>query len=369
MKPWGNISLKLKWLITITLITLAVYLGFRYLLPLILPFIFAYFFAWIIRPVTEQLYRKLKIPRVIGGTFALLLLTAVFGTAFCMLINIMIKQTLLFMRNIPMYINITADKLDTLCRHCDNLMGFDGGTARAFVDEHLIQALNNLNSKLMPELTQHTISILIWTIEFTGIFLIIFVAAILIAKDLPEFHRRYENNKTYQDIHKVTVKLSEAGIAYLRCQFIIMLIVGVVCVFGLIILKNNYAFLIGIGIAIMDALPILGSGLILVPWAIVMLFQGDIYTAAILFTIYLITQVIREVLEPKLIGNRIGMRPLATLVAMYIGVRLFAIAGFFLGPVGLVIITTVYKVMNEKAEKVAFNQDIPYNNESEDQSL
>jgi predicted PurR-regulated permease PerM len=62
------------------------------------------------------------------------------------------------------------------------------------------------------------------------------------------------------------------------------------------------------------------------------------------------------------------MRPLATLVAMYIGVKLFSIAGFFLGPIGLVIITTVYKVLNEKAEEVAINRDISYN-ESEDQSL
>jgi sporulation integral membrane protein YtvI len=369
MKSWGKNSFKLKWFLTITLITLGVYLGFRYLLPLVLPFILAYFFAWIIRPVTELLYRKVKLPRIIGGTFALLLLVAVFGTAFCMLVNILIKQTLLFIRNIPVYINMVANELDAICQYCDGLMGLECGTIRAFADEHLIQAFNNLKSKLMPEITEHTISILIRTVEFTGIFLIIFVAAILIAKDLPEFHKRYEDNKIYRDIHKVTAKLSEAGIAYLRCQLIIMVIVAVVNVLGLSLLKNEYAFLLGIGIAILDALPILGSGLVFIPWSIVTLFQGDIYTAAILFTIYLISQVIREILEPKLIGNRIGIKPLATLVAMYIGVKLFAIAGFFLGPIGLVIIMTIYKVWSEKSEELAMNQDITYDKESGDQSL
>jgi sporulation integral membrane protein YtvI len=360
MKTQGKYSFNFKWIFTVSLITLGVYLSFRYLLPLILPFIFAYFLAWIIRPVVELLNKKLKLPRILGGTLSLLLLAGVFGTAICMLINILIKEAIAMFRNIPVYINVVADKLDAICKYCDELMGIDGGTVRGIVDEHLTQSVNNLKSSLMPKLTGHTIAITIWIIAFMSILLIVFIAAILIAKDLPEFHKKYDKSPLYREIHKVTSKLSEAGIAYLRTQLIIMVIVAVVCVIALVILKNDYAFMIGLGIAILDALPILGIGLVLVPWTIISLIQGKLFVAAILFTAFLISQVVREVLEPKLIGNRIGIKPLYTLIAMYVGVKLFSIAGFFLGPIGLVIITTIYHVINDKSDDFKSDDNVEY---------
>lgn len=363
MKLKGNQSYQFRWFLTLSVITLGVYLGLRYLLPLIFPFIVAYFIAWIIRPVTELLFRKFKIPRIIGGSASLLLLIAVFGTSICMLINILIKQAIAFVKNIPVYLNEITDKIDAVCRNCDEFMGFENGTIRAIVDDNLTQAVNKVKNNLMPEITEHTIAITIGVIAFTGILLIIFVAAVLIVKDLPAFHEKVERNAIYKDVHKVTAKLSEAGMAYLRSQLIIMSIVAGICILGLTFIKNDYAVLLGLGIAIMDALPILGSGIVFVPWGIVMLINGDIFTAAILITVYLLCQIVREVLEPKLIGNRIGIKPIFTLISMYIGVKLFSIAGFFLGPIGLLIIITIYKVVTEKwmyaanEERTFYNED------------
>lgn len=361
MKHWGVKIDRFKWFIILILITVGVYLGLKYLLPLVFPFLVAYFLAWIIRPVTERLYQKFKIPRIVGGSATLLLLVAVFGTSICMLINILIKQAIEFIKNIPVYLEAIADKLDSICRHWDNLMGYDGGTIRKIVDENLVQGVNKVKSNLMPKLTAHTISITVGIVAFTGVFLIVLVAAVLIVKDLPEFHHRYENNEIYKDIHKVTEKLSEAGIAYLRCQLIIMIIVAAVCILGLTLLKSDYAVLLGLGIAIMDALPILGSGIILIPWGIIVLINGNIYAAAILITTYLISQVVREVLEPKLIGNRIGIRPIFTLISMYVGVKLFSIIGFILGPIGLIIIMTILKVISEKTDLATKDVNTFYN--------
>lgn len=362
MKQWGVKIDRVKWIINLSLITIGVYLGLKYLLPLFFPFLVAYFLAWIIRPVTELLYRKFKLPRIVGGSAALLLLVAVFGTSICMLINILIKQAIEFMKNIPIYLNSIADKLDSICRRCDKLMGYDHGTIREIVDDNLIQGVNRVEANLMPKLTEHTISITLGIVTFTGILLIVLVAAVLIAKDLPEFHQRYENNVIYKDINKVTNKLSEAGLAYLRCQLIIMIIVAGICILGLTLIKSDYAVLLGLGIAIMDALPILGSGIILIPWGIVMLINGNIYAAAILITSYLLSQVVREVLEPKLIGNRIGIKPIFTLISMYVGVKLFSLIGFILGPIGLIIIITIWKVVSEKTDgssknETVFNED------------
>lgn len=333
-------------------ITVAVYLCFRYLLTLILPFLFAYFLAWIIRPVTEVMQRRLRLPKIIGGTLALLLLFAVFGVSFCMLINILIKQTIALIKNSPIYIDLISTRLDAICSWCDNVFEYDCGTIRAFFDDNLIQSTNKMSANLVPKLTQHTVQITVWFMGVLGILLIILVAAVLIVKDMSELHEKFAALNLYKDVHRVTQRLTEAGIAYLRTQGIIMLIVAAICILGLSLLHNNYAFLIGIGIAFMDALPVLGSFLVLIPWAIFMLVNGKIFDAAILITIFLICQIVREILEPKLIGNRIGIKPLFTLIAMYVGVKLFSVAGFILGPIGLIIIQTIYQVMNENLNKV-----------------
>lgn len=341
-------KLRLKWIGSLLIITLMVYLSFRFLLGLVLPFIFAYFLSWIIRPVTEGLYRKFKIPRLLGGTILLLLLYLVFGIAFCMLINILIKQAIGIIRNMPVYLNMIAGKLDAICNYCDGLLGFDCGTARGFIDEHISQFLNNIKGRLMPEITQHSVTILIWFIGFVSILLIVFIAAVLITKELPVFKEKYGGHTVYHEFHKITKSLSEAGMAYFRAQLIIMLMVAVICVVALVLIKNEYALLLGMGIAILDALPLIGIGLVLIPWIIISLIQGNFFVAAILFTAFLFCQIIREVLEPKLVGNRIGIRPLYTLMAMYAGIKLFGIAGFILGPIGLVIIITIYKSICDK---------------------
>lgn len=361
MKSFWEKLLRIKGPILIVLISLGVYLSFKYLLGFILPFLIAYFLAWLIRPVTETLYRRLRLPRILGGTLSLLLLFAVFGTGIGLLINILIKQTIAFIRNLPVYLNLIANKLDHICMGCDELFGLEDGTLREMVDDNLMRSVNRIKSNWMPQLTEHTIAITVGVIALFGVFLIIFVSAVLIAKELPDLHKKYESHYLYKDLHRITGKLSEAGIAYLRSQIIIMTIVALLCILGLSLLHNEYAVLVGIGIAIMDALPLIGSGMIFIPWAVIMLMNGNIYAAAILTTTYLLCQILREVLEPKLIGNRIGIKPLYTLISIYIGVRLFSVIGFILGPIGLVIIITVYKVVNEKTQEVAKQEQITYN--------
>ena len=362
MKSGEESSARRKWFFAFGITTISVYLGFQYLLPLFFPFLIAYFMAWIVRPVTELLHRKLKVPRLIGGMLSLLILIGVVGTGTFFLINALVKQAIEFIKNLPVYLEQIADKLDHICHGCDKIFGLSQGTIRGIVDDNLVQTVDRVKTNIMPGITQQTISFMIKLIVFIGILLIVFIAALLIVKDLPNFKECFKKNDIYRDVHKVTEKLAEAGVAYLRTQFFIMIIVAFICVLGLTILKNDYALLLGLLIAFMDALPVLGSGMIFVPWIIIMLFNGNIFVAAILATIFLLCQVVREVLEPRLIGKYIGINPLFTLIAMYVGVELFSIAGFILGPIGLVIIVTTMKVIQERAEdSVANKQDNPYN--------
>jgi len=349
MKLWEDMNWRVRIFINLSITVLSVYLGFKFILPLILPFIIAYILTWIVRPVTEFLYKKVRLPRIVAGSVSLFLFFAIISILLFYLGNILIKQTVNFVRNVPVYLNILAGKLDKICSSCDELFGLAAGSVRAVVDDHIIKIVDKVKADVIPGITTRTLYFALKAVGFIGILLIIFISAALIIKELPELKFKYKNTDVYQDISKVTTRLADMGVAYFRSQLLIMVMIALCLVIGLLLIRNNYALLLGLAIAFLDALPILGSGMILIPWSIINLINGNIYAAAVLITTYFICQIIREVLEPKLIGNRIGIKPLYTLISMYIGLRLFGVAGFILGPVGLIIIITVIKLINEKA--------------------
>lgn len=350
MRLWEDMNARVKLFIRLVIVTLGVYLGLRYILPLVLPFIFAYLLAWIIRPIADFLYRKIKIPRTIGGSVSLLALVFLLGLGLYYLGKLLIKQALSFARSIPAYLSILAGKLDSICGSCDDIFGLAAGSARRAMDDNIMKMVDKVKTDVIPGMTSRTLGLTVKIFALVGVILIIIISAILIIKEAPELKRKYESSVLYKDVSTVTARLADAGIAYMRAQLLIMILVAVCCVTGFVIIRNEYALLLGIFIAILDALPIIGSGMVLIPWSVAMLLKGNIFAAAVLITVYLLCQIIREVAEPKLIGNRIGIRPLYTLISMYVGLKLFGVAGFILGPVGLIIIITILKGLCENRD-------------------
>ena len=130
---------------------------------------------------------------------------------------------------------------------------------------------------------------------------------------------------------------------YFKAQLKIMVVVYVILVVGLLILKVDYALLVGFLIAFLDMLPFFGTGTVLGPWAIIKLLSGDYKMAIALIVLYAVTQIVRQVIQPKIVGDSIGMNPLATLFFMYIGYKLSGVIGMIVAvPVGMIIIN-LYK--------------------------
>ena len=335
-------SEKQKMFFYMIIATAAVYFGLKYILPLFVPFLAAYFIAWLIRPLVSFLHRKLGIPPVIGGAAAILLLFAAVGTGLFWLGRMLIDQLTAFFSNLPEYQLMLSEQIEGICSGCDRVFKLPPGTAEAAVEENMRLVMKNVQTEVIPALSKQSISVAIGAAGLLGILLIVIVSALLIVKDMESYKERFRDSRFYREIHRITGKLSETGIAYLRTQGIIMLIIAAICTIGLLMIENNYALLIGIGIALFDAFPVLGSGLILIPWAVICLLAKDIRAAVILAVMYVSCQLVREVLEPKMLGNKIGIPPIGTMMAMYVGVKLFGVSGFLLGPVGLIILKTCF---------------------------
>ena len=131
---------------------------------------------------------------------------------------------------------------------------------------------------------------------------------------------------------------------YFKAQFKIMIIMVGILFIGLEILSIDYSFLLAIGIAILDFLPFFGTGFVLWPWAIIDFLLGNYYRGIGLGVIYILCQVIKQILQPKLVGDSVGISPLSTLIYMFIGYRVLGVLGMIIGiPIGM-ILTNFYRV-------------------------
>ncbi len=107
------------------------------------------------------------------------------------------------------------------------------------------------------------------------------------------------------------------------------------------ILGISYSFVIALVIALIDVLPVLGAGIVLVPWGIIALLAGDYFTGTGILIAYAVITILRQITEPKIIGKFIGLSPLASLASMYIGLKLFGVAGIFVLPIGAIILKRI----------------------------
>lgn len=141
----------------------------------------------------------------------------------------------------------------------------------------------------------------------------------------------------------VMYNLKYAVGGYFKAQFKIMAVVGLILLCGFLILGVDYAFLLAILIAFLDFLPFFGTGTALIPWAVYKFFVMDIKIAIALLIIYGITQLVRQIIQPKLVGDSIGLSPLLTLILLYVGYRVGSLLGMILAvPIGMIILN-LYK--------------------------
>lgn len=128
---------------------------------------------------------------------------------------------------------------------------------------------------------------------------------------------------------------------YFQAQFKIMGVIYVVITVGLILLGVDFAWLIGFGIAVLDMLPVFGTGTVLIPWAVIKLFSGNYATAAGMVVLYVVALLVHQLIQPKLIGESVGLNPFATLFFMYIGYQFGGVLGMIIAiPVGMLFISS-----------------------------
>lgn len=150
--------------------------------------------------------------------------------------------------------------------------------------------------------------------------------------------------KTFiQKIEHIYQQLVTVVGGYFKAQFKIMGVIYVIVFIGLLLLHVRFAWIIAFGIAFLDMLPVFGTGTVLCPWAVIKLFSGNYYIAAGMIILYIVTLVVHQLVQPKLIGDSVGLDPFAALFFMFIGYKVSSVVGMILAiPIGMILIN-LYK--------------------------
>lgn len=336
---------KYKKLLGVIGITAAVYISIRYLLAYVAPFFAAYLFVRLVNPVTRKIQERLRIKKEWSTIVLLLLLTGALALGCYFLLDQLIIQLRNVILNLDSYRRSFSGMVDGCCQALEGTLGIKGDDIRQFIYQNIEYMEERVEVYILPGLFNNSIKYIAGLLKGVTVFFVIFVAVTLLVRDYDEINDRLLKYAPYRKFLDIMDRLWNIGGAYLKAQLMIILIVVVLCVLGLWLLGNPYALLVGILIGLLDALPFIGTGTILLPWAVVCLFQGEFFYAASYATLFLITNGVREYLEPILLGDKLGVYPIVIAVVVYAGICIFGVAGVILGPVMLFLVIEILKVI------------------------
>lgn len=319
-------------------IILFVYIVFRYILPLIVPFLLAAGIAAVILPMVSFLKRTYHLPKIFGCVITLGGVLGITGCIAFFLIKNFFFQLRYLLQRFPIYEQMAYGQIHGVCCMCDRFFGLEVGSIERLIFHGINGMLANVQTKLIPVVTKQAWHVIWKGAIFFGNLLFLFIAVILFVQEADKIKQFYQKNYFYQELHKIKKRLSVAGISYLKVQYSLFCIIAGINILGLWILNNTYTVLLGIVIAIIDAFPILGSGLIFIPWMIDSFFSHNLMQAAVLCSMYFLGQFVRQLIEPRLLGDKIGISPIVEILTVYIGFELFGGFGFLLGPIAFLLI-------------------------------
>lgn len=306
-----------------------------YIISLLLPFILAYIIAIIANPIVKFLDKKIKINRKFGSVF---IICGVL-TTIILIFYYGIKTLISFIMEIVNNVSIITTFINDL-----------SGKIQEIIDKfHLLGLSNTINiTNLSTSLNVFIENISTGIIEKTGdlisflpMFFVIFFITVLSAYFMlrEEFTIRLTYFEKYEKFKLIKKEIVDVVHNYLIGQVKIMFLIFIILTIGFGIMKIKYFVLIAFLVAIVDLLPIFGTGTVLYPWIAISLIYGNYDKAIALFIIYIIAFIARQLLQPKIISTSIGLEPLPTLFFMFIGLKLWGLSGLILAPpIGLIII-------------------------------
>ncbi|PAK54195.1 sporulation integral membrane protein YtvI [Paenibacillus sp. 7541] len=335
----------------ISSISLAVYAIYM-LLPLLYPFLLAWLVAYAMNPFVGLLQRRLKLPRWLAVTLSLIVYV---GSALLILtaaVTRLVKELIALTQSLNLHMDswiqwVTAwtqnesfqSIVNEISRFYQNNPNYHDTINQNIskTTETLGTAVTELISGIFNGILQ-----VIYSLPNLGTILIVVLLSAFFLSNSWERHNRTLLKAVPDMVRKpmstIVSDLKKALFGFAKAQLILISITGVIVVIALYALGVKSALAIGLLIGLVDLLPYLGVGIVLVPWSVYCFMTGNLPLAIGLTVLYSVILIVRQIMEPKVLASSVGLDPLAALFGMFVGLKLFGFLGLIIGPVSLVIL-------------------------------
>jgi sporulation integral membrane protein YtvI len=339
-----KLNIEWKRRLMITGIIAGVFLGYRYLLPVVFPFLAAWLLAGWLYPYALKIEKKTKLKKSLAGSILLILLFAVAGGGLFFIGKEILLQIKTAISNIPLILHFASLFLDKCCDVLEDMTGIGKENSRSYI----LTRMSGMQEQFLSEISPQTIGKIFFGLKnilviMSGV-VIIFICCILIISDMDHIRKKMADYTWMVGTRHVIDRLKKTTVTYLKAQVIIIAIVAGVCGAAFWMMGSPYFLLLGIFIGIMDALPIIGTGTFLYPAALFFIIKGNTGIAVGCVILDLVTSLLREYLEPRLLGGKLGVSPIVVIASVYIGIFLYGGLGVFLGPLSF---STIYEIGRE----------------------
>lgn len=340
-----KIEKRLRFIINVAyfaILAAAAFLLLRYGLPALMPFVLAFLLAYCLKRPIRFLAEKLRLGRRAAALLTVLLFYGTIGLFLAFLSVRAISAASQFIVNLPgLYAEYAEPVLTSFFESAEEFF--------LYQDPELLNQLNAVWEQFLNSLGQQVTGL---SVEVMGVLsgmasslpaffirlVLMIIASFFIAMDydaLTGFCMDQMSGRTKKIFLQIKEYVVGTLFVCIRSYALIMSITFVELAVGLTLIGVEYSVAIALFIAVFDILPVLGTGGIMIPWVILEAFRGDLALAVRLLIVYVAITVIRNILEPKIVGSQIGLHPVVTLASMFLGAQLFGVIGLFGFPIGL----------------------------------
>ncbi|MBM7555375.1 sporulation integral membrane protein YtvI [Halanaerobacter jeridensis] len=322
----------------------------KYAVAYLLPFVIGILIASLIEPLVNVLQKKANFSRGVSIAVVLLIMIVIISLFLTFTVSRLFIELDKLVHEFPSYQTIGNNFSNWFHqRHRE----FSSLAKNWEIPQPMQETINNNFQQIYDQFRswiQQLVTMLLKLIKrlpkLITILLISLIATFFISRDksmiletcLAPFPEEWEKKIT-----KLQEEIISAAVGFIRAQMILISITTLLSIVGLLILGSNYALVAGLTAGILDLIPVIGPGMVFMPWIIYNFIAGNSSFALSLLLLYIIITTVRQLSEAKIVGESIGVHPLATLVAMYLGIQLFGISGVFIGPAVVVVLRAVFK--------------------------
>lgn len=330
-------------LIRMSIICIGVWFFFRYLFTLVAPFILAFLLITLCYPLLERIQKKIPVKKKFLAIGMILPFFLLMVAALWFIVLFGGRQ----LEGFPEFCTQAGQQLELFFHRCccglDGKFGWDGQQIETYLIEQMTVVMENVQIQVMPQLLSSSYNCFKGIFAAVGFLAVTCIAAFLMEKEYTGLVESLKRSRELALVWSVVEGVLSYIITFLKAQGLILLIISVLCAAVLGIAGIPGGILFGLLAGFLDMLPFIGTGIVLVPLSVWQLLNGQYVRMAVCLVLYGACIVTRELLEPKLIGKRMGIAPVFMLLAVYAGVKLFGVGGIVKGPLALIVLYEIWK--------------------------